>query len=130
MHVATNGGQIQTTCTPSNANQRRLLDRISGEFKGREAEKEAGRSSMLRGAYPRSAARRRRAASGATQRTPRVEEAFLSAGAKAGKIGRVRRFKKATGLLPEEPRELCPPNSRERCRISQKEDHHRDQHIE
>ena len=49
------------TCTPSNANQRRLLDRISGEFKGREAEKEAGRSSMLRGAYPRSAARRRRA---------------------------------------------------------------------
>ena len=35
-----------------------------------------------------------------------------------------------TSLLPEEPRELCPPNSRKPCRVSQKEAHHRDQRIE
>ena len=78
MHVVTNGGQIQTTCTPSNANQRRLLDRISGEFKGREAEKEAGRSSMLRGCIPSVDGATPESSSGGDATTTRVETDSLS----------------------------------------------------
>ena len=48
MHVAMNGGQIQMTCTPTNAKQPRPFDRISGAIKERETKTEAERSNMFR----------------------------------------------------------------------------------